>query len=85
MKKTTTDNDKFVYLKSKFNSRAHARQEMKELYKKQLITNYRIAWDTQLRMTVEVVYSPKSCTYETHKQHNKKSGVLTCNDCGMII
>lgn len=39
----------------KFNSRSHARQELLEWKEKGWITNYRIAWDTQLRMTVEVV------------------------------
>lgn len=45
----------FFYIKQKFNSRSHAEQELLEWKEKGWITNYRIAWDTQLRMTVEVV------------------------------
>lgn len=45
----------FIPVKQKFNSRSHASQEMQEWIKFGWITNYRIAWDTQLRMTVEVV------------------------------
>jgi len=40
-----------------FKSRSHARQELDKLIKKGLISNYRISWDTQLRMKVEVKHT----------------------------
>jgi len=49
--------DKFIPLKKKFNSRSHARQELDKMKEKGIISNYRIAWNTQLRMTVHVVYT----------------------------
>jgi hypothetical protein len=45
----------FIPIKQKFNSRSHARQELLEWKKNGWISNYKIAWNTQLRMTVEVV------------------------------
>lgn len=49
--------NKFVLLKRKFNSRSHAAQELNKMEAEGKITNYRIAWNTQLKMTVEVVYA----------------------------
>ena len=48
---------KFVPLKRKFVGYAHARQELLEMEEKGEIINYRISWNAQLRMTVEVMYA----------------------------
>ena len=75
----------FIYLKQSFNNRSHAQQEMDELRAKGLISNYRIAWDTQLRMTVEVVYTDKCCDYEMHKRLREGVGQRKCRKCGMLF
>jgi len=51
--------NKFVPLKRKFNNRSHAQQELDKMIARREISNYRIAWNTQLKMTVEVVYANK--------------------------
>lgn len=48
-------NGRFFYIKQKFNNQSHASQELLKWKEKGWIINYRIAWDTKLRMTVEVV------------------------------
>lgn len=75
----------FIYLKQPFNNRSHAQQEMDKLRAKGLISNYRIAWDTQLRMTVEVVYTDRCCDYEMHKRLREDVGQWKCSKCGMLF
>jgi hypothetical protein len=75
----------FVYVRHSFNSRSHARQEMDKMTARGLISNYRIAWDTQLRMTVEVVYTDKCCDYEMHRRLRDEVGHWKCRKCGMLL
>ena len=48
---------KFIELSEKFNGRAHARQELIKMQESGLITDWKISWNTQLKMMVQVVYS----------------------------
>jgi len=75
----------FVYVRNPFNNRSHAEQEMDKMTARGLISNYRIAWDTQLRMTVEVVYTDKCCDCEMHRRLRDEVGHWKCRKCGMLL
>lgn len=87
--KTTSHNGgvsgSFIYVRHPFNNRSHAEQEMNKMTVKGLISNYRIAWDTQLRMTVEVIYTDKCCDYEMHRRFRDEVGHWKCRSCGMLL
>ncbi len=71
----------FIPVKQKFNSRSHARQEMQEWIKHGWITNYRIAWNAQLKMTVEVILGDSRCQ-KHHVVYDYVNGNKVCPLCG---
>ena len=75
----------FVSVRHPFNSRSHAQQELDKLQKKGLISNYRIAWNAQLQMTVEVKYTDKCCDYNMHQSLRDDVGRWKCRSCGMLL